>query len=101
MPVFSRMLVNFPPCIFPKYLNILADWESDEENGDPLLLPGGEMINMSEMKNEQTRKPASCSKCVLNDRCRGIDMEYIELFGEKEFKPLKKTDLKNYFKIMF
>jgi MoaA/NifB/PqqE/SkfB family radical SAM enzyme len=101
MPVFSRMLVNFPPCIFPEYLNILADWESDEENGDPLLLPSGELINMTEMKNKQALKPTSCKKCVLNDRCRGIDREYIELFGGKEFKPLKKTDLKNYFKIMF
>ncbi len=101
MPVFSRMLVNFPPCLFPDYLNIIADWESDESIGDPLLLPGGETVNMSQMKNEQAKKPASCEKCALNDRCRGVDTEYLELFGEKEFKPIKNKNIKNYFKTMF
>jgi len=101
LPVFSRMLVNFPPCIFPKYLNIIADWESDEESGDPLLLPGGELVNMSRMKNEQAKKPISCKKCVFTGRCRGIDMEYLELFGGKEFKPIKNKNTRNCFKTMF
>ncbi|MCG2726364.1 MAG: radical SAM protein [Elusimicrobia bacterium] len=101
MPVFSRMLVNFPPCVFPEYLNIIADWESEEKGGDPLLLPGGETVNMSMMKNEQALKLASCEKCVLSGKCRGVDREYPELFGEKEFKPIKSENLENYFETMF
>ena len=101
MPVFSRMLVNFPPCVFPEYLDILADWESEEKGADPLLLPGGEIVNMAEMKNKQTAKLASCSQCVLCDRCHGIDKEYLDIFGGKEFKPIKDKDIKKYFKTIF
>ncbi len=101
MPVFSRMLVNFPPCIFPEYLDILADWESEEEGADSLLLPGGEIVNMAEMKNKQAAKSASCAQCFLNDKCHGIDKEYLDIFGGKEFKPIKKKDIKKYFKTIF
>lgn len=100
MPVFSRMLVNFPPCVLPGYLNIIADWESDEEKGDPLLAPDGERLNMAEMKNKQAVKMKVCRRCVLNGECRGIDGEYAQLYGEKEFKPLKSVG-KNLFKTVF
>ncbi|MEA3306213.1 MAG: hypothetical protein U9Q34_00320, partial [Elusimicrobiota bacterium] len=101
MPVFSRMLVNYPPCLFPEYLSILADWESEEEGADPLLLPGGEVVNMAEMKNKQSAKLSSCKKCVLYNQCHGVDKEYLELFGGKEFKPIKNNNFENYFKTLF
>ncbi|MBI4655475.1 MAG: radical SAM protein [Elusimicrobia bacterium] len=91
MPALSRILVNFPPCLFPEYLNILADWESEAEAGDPLMSPDGSIINMAVMKNKQSIKAMACARCILDKRCRGLDREYMSLFGDLELKPLVKT----------
>ena len=90
MPLFARILVNFPPCILPEYINIIADWENDIENSSTLILPGKKTINMSKMKNLQSLKTKKCKKCILYTKCRGIDREYLDEFGSSEFIPLKK-----------
>ncbi len=90
IPVFARTLVNFTPCLLPSYHKIIADWESDATMGDPLFIPNEKKINMADMKNAQSLKPIVCAKCVFNSKCRGFDREYFEMFGDKEFKPLKK-----------
>lgn len=90
-PVFSRMLVNFAPCLLPGYLNVLADWESDAAGGDPLLKADGGVVNMAEMKNGQSAKPKSCARCALRGTCRGVDAEYARFFGDSEFVPLSRT----------
>lgn len=90
IPVFARTLVNFTPCLIPSYYKIIADWESDTTIGEPLFIPNEKKINMADMKNAQSLKPGSCEKCVFNSRCRGFDREYFEIFGDAEFKPLKK-----------
>ncbi len=100
MPAFSRMLVNFPPCLFPDCMDIIADWELDEESGDPLLLPDGKTVNMATMKNKQTVKLPVCRRCSVGKVCRGIDREYVEIFGTSEFVPIKKRR-KNVVKTIF
>lgn len=90
LPAFSRMLVNFPPCLLPGHSNLAADWESDTSLGDPLMTADGAVVNMAEMKNAQSAKGPGCARCALNSRCKGFDAEYKELFGASEFKPLPR-----------
>lgn len=91
VPALNRVLVNFTPCLLPAYANLLADWESDTSEGDPLMPADGGVVNMAEMKNRQSAKPAGCARCALDARCRGFDAEYIELAGGREFKPLARA----------
>lgn len=90
LPVLSRPLVNFPPCLLPGYAEITADWEI-ERRGEPLLRSDGSRADMEEMKLGQNRKPPACARCAVNARCRGVDAEYLQLFGAAEFKPLKRV----------
>ena len=90
-PAFSRVLVNFQPCLLPEYRHLMADWRvSSEQTGEYLLLPDGQSVNMHSMKDKQKRKPRKCASCVIFSHCRGIDRDYLELFGGLEFKPLKR-----------
>lgn len=91
LPAFSRMLVNFTPCLLPGYLNLLADWESDTAGADPLTPVDGVTVNMAVMKNRQSAKTKSCARCALNAECRGFDSEYLALMGGGEFKPLARS----------
>lgn len=91
MPALNRVLVNFTPCLLPRYMNLLADWESDASEGDPLMPADGNVVNMAEMKNSQSARPESCSLCALGPRCRGFDEEYIAMAGGGEFRPLAEV----------
>ncbi|MCX5793587.1 MAG: radical SAM protein [Elusimicrobia bacterium] len=91
VPAFSRMLVNFTPCLLPGYLNLLADWESDTAGADPLMPADGVTVNMAEMKNRQSAKTKRCAGCALDPRCRGFDREYLALLGGAEFRPLARV----------
>jgi len=90
VPAFSRMLVNFTPCLLPGHLNLLADWESETAGADPLMPVDGVPVNMAEMKNRQSAKTGNCARCALDRRCRGFDKEYLALMGGGEFKPLAR-----------
>ncbi|MEI7529397.1 MAG: hypothetical protein WCK76_10685, partial [Elusimicrobiota bacterium] len=91
LPALNRVLVNFTPCLLPGHMNLLADWESDASEGDPLLPADGDMVNMAEMKNRQSAKTKGCARCALNARCRGFDAEYLALAGGSEFRPLARV----------
>jgi len=88
---FSRMLVNFTPCLLPGHMNLLADWESETAGADPLMPVDGVSVNMAEMKNTQSAKTKNCARCVLDKKCRGFDKEYLALLGGAEFKPLSRA----------
>ncbi len=45
---------------------------------------------MNKMKEKQSVYTSRCSKCILYEKCKGFDRNYIERFGEGEFKPIKK-----------
>jgi len=91
LPALNRVLVNFTPCLLPRYMNLMADWESDVSEGDPLMPADGSVVNMAEMKNLQSARPKACARCALKARCRGFDAEYIKLAGGAEFKPLARA----------
>jgi len=91
LPVFSRIVVNYTPCVLPGCQHLMADWElAAERQREPLFVLDGSRRDMGDMKDEQNVKAPACRKCVFMDRCRGFDREYFELFGAEEFKPLKK-----------
>jgi len=101
IPAFSRMLVNFTPCLLPEYLPVLADWERDTTSGEPLFLNDGRTLNMAEMKNSQSVKTARCRACALNAKCRGFDSEYFGLYGGSEYKPLKRAPARAFSGTLF
>lgn len=87
IPVFARMLVNFPPCLLPEYLNIIADWEIEKLPKENILLNS----NIDKLYNKRIyfyKKIEKCKNCILKNKCKGIDKRYLNLFGISEFKPL-------------
>ncbi|MDD5657382.1 MAG: hypothetical protein PHF00_09040, partial [Elusimicrobia bacterium] len=91
LPAFSRVLVNFPPCVLPGYQHIVADWERDDvPSGETLAGPGLALQRLDAMKAGQKSKPARCRDCALGARCGGVDREYLERFGDREFVPLAR-----------
>ncbi|MFA5139131.1 MAG: radical SAM protein [Elusimicrobiota bacterium] len=92
LPAFSRVLVNFPPCVLPGYEHITADWDADPGGrGEPLFGTDGTRSRMDAMKAAQRVKPPRCRRCVYDARCLGVDREYVELFGSGEFVPLRSV----------
>ena len=90
-PALSGILVNFPPCIMPGFQHLSADWKlSSAQQDETLMLPDGRSVSMHLMKDKQKLKPRACAACVFFGRCRGIDREYLEIFGAGEFVPLKR-----------
>jgi len=91
LPVLSSPLVNFTPCILPGFEPLMADWSvSSLEDDVPLFLADGNSPRMGEMKSRQRRKAASCRDCVHDAKCLGFERDYAEIFGEKEFVPLRE-----------
>lgn len=85
------ILTNFQPCLLPGMEHIFADWRhASEKDEERLLLPDGRTIGMQAMKEKQKAKPPQCAACVYNGECRGVDKEYLALFGGSEFKPVKR-----------
>ncbi len=90
-PALARILVNFPPCVMPGFQHLSADWElSSAQWDETLMLPDGRPVSMHLMKDKQKFKPRACAACAFFGRCRGIDREYLKIFGAKEFIPLKR-----------
>lgn len=88
IPVFARILVNFPPCLMPQYLNIIADWEIEKQPKENILL-NSQIDKLYNKRITFYKKIDECKKCVLRDRCKGIDKRYLSLFGETEFSAIK------------
>ncbi len=87
-PAFSRILVNFPPCFFPSYISILADWEKEPRKKEFLLIDD-KTVDLSHVKDKEIGYTKNCTKCLLYKKCKGFDKSYIENISDN-FKPLKK-----------
>ncbi|MDT8285599.1 MAG: radical SAM protein [Elusimicrobiales bacterium] len=93
LPAFARMVVNFPPCLMPEYLDVMADWElpAEGEAQEEVMLPDGTVRRLQEMKAEGSVKVRGCRGCLLYGRCKGVERSYLELYGGSEFKAIKKV----------
>ncbi|MEF3280843.1 MAG: radical SAM protein [Elusimicrobiota bacterium] len=100
-PFFTRILINFPPCLLPEYLNIIADWETNQKVDEVVLIPEEKISDMKTiLRNRSAKIKGICGKCILNERCRGFNIEYIDQIDIKKINPIKKIP-KQKFKTTF
>ncbi|MCX7641651.1 MAG: radical SAM protein [Elusimicrobiales bacterium] len=88
IPAFARILVNFPPCIMPQYLNITADWQLENMPKENILF-NSKTKTIYETRISYYTKTKKCLSCILFNKCKGIDKRYIKLYGIKEINPIK------------
>jgi pyrroloquinoline quinone biosynthesis protein E len=86
----GRMLVaNVPPCAAPELADLLLDWERDPGGASSAMIgPEGIAVDIKAMKDKQKLSMPACRACVLKDRCRGVEAEYLERFGDAGFRAL-------------
>ena len=91
LPAFARMVVNFPPCLMPEYLNVMADWElpARGETQETVMLPDGSRRALGDMKAEASARVRACRDCLLGKRCKGVEKTYLKTYGGSEFRAIK------------
>lgn len=90
-PVFTRILINFPPCLFPEYINIIADWEKKNREKETVMLYDSTLTDIEKINEARSAKIKwLCPNCILNDRCRGFNKEHIKKIKRGIIKPVKK-----------
>lgn len=84
-------LTNFPPCILPGYLHLLSDWERADPGGDERIFHmDGVVKEVSSMWESERGRPPACSRCVYFRRCLGVEREYLAVYGDGEFVPVRR-----------
>ena len=91
-------LIHFPPCAVPGLEDHILDWTVDPTGSgqgntreDRVTLPDRTVGKIHEITNSGKRKIAVCASCSLNERCLGVETNYLNEFGDKEFRPLALT----------
>lgn len=85
----ALLLANVPPCAAPELADLLLDWERDpEEAAAGMVGPEGRATDLKAMKDGQKGRVPACRACALEDRCRGVESEYVARFGDGEFRAL-------------
>ncbi len=85
------LFLNVPPCFLDEYYQQaigLSPFNTLVTSAE------GKKINLDEKSDEEKIKGEVCKKCMLYKRCKGVDKKYIEIFGWKDFVPLKTKDKK-------
>lgn len=88
---------SIPPCIFYKvdsinYKKIIEKflWEDFDYIDEVSNINKNNNFNWKEQKfSELKRKMKTCEKCVYNDKCEWIRKEYLDDYGEEEFRKIK------------
>jgi len=83
----ALLIANLPPCAAPELADLLLDWEKDHGKA-AMIGPEGRAVDIKAMKDEQKLSTPACRACALKDRCRGVEAEYLERFGDGEFRAL-------------
>jgi len=88
----DSVLVNFCPCNIPEAAHLMAEWErpAAPKTDEPLFHIDGREDRIHGLKERLCLKNKSCSSCVYNGRCMGFEKWYSDIFGSKEFRPVKK-----------
>lgn len=79
---------DFVPCALPGYEDLITDWRSGD-NPDCVTHPDGRVEDSSEVCGKGKRAVSACRDCVHSSRCLGVEGDYLSVFGEGEFKPLR------------
>lgn len=88
VPIETKMLNNFLPCLMPEYVNIMSDW-GEEEDYSTTSKDGRVKENKNFYKGRK-KLLKKCKKCIFYEKCFGVDKFYLEKFGEDEFIPVVK-----------
>jgi tetratricopeptide (TPR) repeat protein/pyruvate-formate lyase-activating enzyme len=93
-------LIHFAPCVAPELAAHMLDWTVDPRGSgqgntpeDLMTLPGGESGLIHDVTNKGKKRVAACAACALNERCLGIEQNYVAEFGEAEFRPVASPEL--------
>jgi sulfatase maturation enzyme AslB (radical SAM superfamily) len=81
------LLANFTPCVLPEHQDRMIDW-AHEGGASAQTHPEGFTEDILEMKGRQRAPAAACAACALNERCRGVESEYLSRHGDAELKAL-------------
>jgi MoaA/NifB/PqqE/SkfB family radical SAM enzyme len=90
--VEDSLLVNFCPCSLPEAVHLMAEWErpAGASGDEPLFHIDGRRERIHGLKERLCLKNKTCRDCVYDDRCLGFEKWYADIFGAKEFRPVKK-----------
>ena len=74
----------------------MLDWTRDPADcgegstpQDSMTLPDGSGGRIHEVTNSGKRQVPACAQCLHAPRCLGIENNYLEIFGDAEFKPVR------------
>ncbi len=81
------LFLNVPPCFLGEYYQKAIGLDPFNT---VVASPDGDVINLDESSDSNKIKGKVCNKCIMNKRCRGVDKNYIDIFGWKGFKSIKK-----------
>ena len=93
IPIESKMLSNFTPCVAPELANLMSDCRDDAPESGSKISSGKVTRVSGGGYRERKVKPESCSECVYFRHCYGADEGYLKIYGSGEFVPVKKTRL--------
>ncbi len=90
--VEDSLLVNFCPCGLPEAVHLMAEWErpAAARSDEPLFHIDGTRDRIHGLKERLCLKNKTCRACVYDARCMGFEKWYADIYGAKEFKPVKK-----------
>lgn len=91
----SLLLANFVPCVLPELADRMIDWSQEGQGESTMTHPEAFTDDIHEMKEGQRVPVKACKTCSLGGRCLGVEREYRQRYGEKDFVPLKSDPEKS------
>lgn len=89
MPI-SPILSNYQPCVLPGCEHLISDWQIPFADDDLYLPEKVYRQSMYSMITDLLRmKGEKCKECIYQNICAGFEKKYFEIYGDKEFRPLK------------
>lgn len=82
-------LANFTPCLLPELRPLMLDWRKEPGPASSMTHPEGFTDDIAGMKEGQKTLVPACRRCELAESCLGVEREYVERRGDKEFAPLE------------
>ena len=81
--------LNLPPCLLPGHEDRAVDLY---KFNTVVVSPFGETWDLDQNVAHAKRQGPPCAACAFRRRCRGVDSNYLELFGWKGFRPAARPE---------
>lgn len=88
-------LCHILPCVLPGYESRMDNliFPEDAVSDGYYLDPETKSKSSTWIDHKDKVKPPRCGRCVMNDICPGAEKAYLQIFGDKEIRPLLKRPL--------